>query len=223
MYNYPVYQKYPNYIYHHGIKGQKWGIRRYQNEDGTLTAAGKKRQFRKDNKQRRKFKRQTAAARRNVARKAYDTISANQKYEDAKREYTSANSAFAITSKGRKAKNERIAEARRNLDEASRSVAEARAGFKRANRFYDENAKALQDQVNKMIKEYGPDKVKQLKTKNVRYGNDYVRTVLRTGITLADIPVIGDSYIGSVVSKYENRIRDERVDLDTDYRDRYGY
>lgn len=30
-------------LYHHGIKGQKWGVRRYQNEDGTLTEAGKKR------------------------------------------------------------------------------------------------------------------------------------------------------------------------------------
>ena len=29
---------------HHGIKGQKWGVRRYQNEDGTRTAAGKKRE-----------------------------------------------------------------------------------------------------------------------------------------------------------------------------------
>lgn len=29
---------------HHGIKGQKWGVRRFQNEDGSLTAAGKKRQ-----------------------------------------------------------------------------------------------------------------------------------------------------------------------------------
>lgn len=28
---------------HYGIKGQKWGIRRYQNENGTLTDAGKKR------------------------------------------------------------------------------------------------------------------------------------------------------------------------------------
>lgn len=31
-------------LYHHGIKGMRWGIRRYQNKDGTLTAAGKKRQ-----------------------------------------------------------------------------------------------------------------------------------------------------------------------------------
>lgn len=30
-------------LYHHGIKGQKWGIRRFQNPDGSLTAEGKKR------------------------------------------------------------------------------------------------------------------------------------------------------------------------------------
>lgn len=30
-------------IWHHGINGQKWGIRRYQNSDGSLTAAGKRR------------------------------------------------------------------------------------------------------------------------------------------------------------------------------------
>ena len=28
---------------HHGIKGQRWGVRRYQSADGSLTAAGKKR------------------------------------------------------------------------------------------------------------------------------------------------------------------------------------
>ena len=32
-----------NELYHHGIKGQKWGVRRYQNKDGSLTLAGKKR------------------------------------------------------------------------------------------------------------------------------------------------------------------------------------
>lgn len=32
-----------NYIAHHGILGQKWGVRRYQNKDGSLTYAGKRR------------------------------------------------------------------------------------------------------------------------------------------------------------------------------------
>ena len=34
---------YSNELYHHGIKGQRWGVRRYRNQDGSLTYAGKKR------------------------------------------------------------------------------------------------------------------------------------------------------------------------------------
>ena len=37
------------YLAHHGVKGQKWGIRRYQNEDGSYTEEGAKRR-RSDNK-----------------------------------------------------------------------------------------------------------------------------------------------------------------------------
>lgn len=32
-----------SYLAHHGVKGMKWGVRRYQNEDGSLNARGIKR------------------------------------------------------------------------------------------------------------------------------------------------------------------------------------
>lgn len=41
-----------NELYHHGILGQKWGVRRYQNSDGTLTTEGRARYG--DTKQERK-------------------------------------------------------------------------------------------------------------------------------------------------------------------------
>lgn len=34
---------YRNELYHFGVMGRKWGIRRYQNPDGSLTEAGKQR------------------------------------------------------------------------------------------------------------------------------------------------------------------------------------
>lgn len=36
---------YRNYLYHHGIKGQRWGIRRFQNPDGSVTSKGAQRYY----------------------------------------------------------------------------------------------------------------------------------------------------------------------------------
>lgn len=41
---------YENWLMHHGILGQKWGVRRFQNADGSLTAAGRERYARKEQK-----------------------------------------------------------------------------------------------------------------------------------------------------------------------------
>ena len=59
MYITTVY--YPNYISHHGIKGQKWGIRRYQNEDGSYTEKGLKRRAKLYNKIDKAYEKETKA------------------------------------------------------------------------------------------------------------------------------------------------------------------
>ena len=37
-----------NELYHFGVKGMRWGVRRYQNKDGTLTKAGRKKMAKLD-------------------------------------------------------------------------------------------------------------------------------------------------------------------------------
>lgn len=44
------FNDYRLYIEHHGIKGMKWGVRRYRNEDGSLTSAGRKREAKRQYK-----------------------------------------------------------------------------------------------------------------------------------------------------------------------------
>ena len=64
---------YNDFIMHYGIKGQHWGLRRFQNEDGSLTAEGKERYLNDDgSKNYAKIKKDAAADAKEYARaKAY--------------------------------------------------------------------------------------------------------------------------------------------------------
>lgn len=44
-------KKYEEMLEHHGIKGMHWGVRRYQNPDGSRTALGKKRESSRNDKE----------------------------------------------------------------------------------------------------------------------------------------------------------------------------
>ena len=71
------------YLAHHGVKGQRWGVRRFQNEDGTLTPKGQKRydKIKNTNSARYLYKH-----RKDISEEDY-----NKAYERVNRDYTLKN------------------------------------------------------------------------------------------------------------------------------------
>lgn len=73
--------QYESSLYHHGIKGMKWGVRRYQNEDGTYTQRGLAR-YRKAQENYDK-----SVEKRSAAKKAYKFgTGTKEAYKSAKQE-----------------------------------------------------------------------------------------------------------------------------------------
>lgn len=65
-------------LYHHGIKGQKWGVRRYQNEDGTLTEEGLARYSKLDQK----FKKNVYDVEARIATANLHNLESGRKHDD---------------------------------------------------------------------------------------------------------------------------------------------
>ena len=107
---------YKTELYHHGIKGQKWGIRRFQNKDGTLTTLGKK-----------KYTTSTFSARRHES-------AANKSYRDAAdlRKHGYVEEANAV----KKVADKHMARAK-SLDNKAKTKKVYKQGVRASNAAYD--------------------------------------------------------------------------------------
>ena len=119
------------YLIHYGVEGQKWGVRRYQNPDGSLTAEGRahygynsSRDFQERNKE--------------IGKRISD---AQAKYYESRREtrrqYKTDKLAAKAAAKNRADKKLKIAEAKNKRDR----------GYEKAEkRYYEEGTKANKEQ-----------------------------------------------------------------------------
>ena len=74
-------------LYHHGIKGQRWGVRRYQEKDGSLTPAGKKRYYDTPELNKQKDEMKSARSVYKTSRSAYDSAAKRYQNVPTKKNY----------------------------------------------------------------------------------------------------------------------------------------
>ena len=164
-----------SYLYHHGIKGMKWGVRRYQNKDGSLTDAGKRR---------------------------LGSISDNNKRVNFDENSGRIDSGKSNLRKARSAIHEEIASDYRNVSQASRSASEAANRMSKISR--DSASRKQQKAMDKMDVSTMSDselrqrinrmnlerQYKQMATEDVARGRQRTSEILATA---GDIAAIGAS------------------------------
>ena len=179
---------YDSVIEHHGIKGQKWGVRRYQNPDGTLTPLGRKKLGR--------LERRVSKLGNTVkqSRSRYMTIAKKKKNGTATskelREYDKLSSALRKSSKNLKRVSSELDSKKKTLEEskpAQKSIDEViKSGTKKEvlARGNEMTVAQLQESFQRLNLKAQIDK---LDTDRVTKGEKFAKKLAKTAGTISSI------------------------------------
>jgi hypothetical protein len=157
-------------LYHYGILGMKWGVRRYQNKDGSLTAAGKQRYGsvgkRKLTKDERKEFTETAKKIRKLTRSAAATDYNRDLYGKQIK------------------KNSKWLKKRMDRDGKVNIVdAMSTAGANERKKLYDKHSAKLHKDLERLVakaqKKYGSSRIADISYKDTAYGKSVVNNQTR--------------------------------------------
>lgn len=223
-----------NELYHFGIKGQRWGVRRFQNADGTLTSDGRKRYraYKNDLKEYNKINRHVAASQKHLKEEGVMLNRVRDVYEKKNKDYQKemAKSSGFLGLKAAE-KSERVARAQANADEASGEYSKALSSYGVAKKIAKKDTKELVDKANNIIRSYGKGSIKDIEYKTVKIGQNKLQKLMqgaplssvlgrnrdtdkfvKTGMTLADMPVIGNMYTAKYIANEEFKMKTAGVE-----------
>lgn len=160
-----------NELKHYGVKGMKWGVRRYQNEDGSLTSAGVKRYAKKG------YADDAYNSNKTKAGKAYD------KYTGAHKTAASIKYGISSDEENRKRANKYVSDKRKE---------HTKGWSKEAKRAYNLKQKSVKTLTNKEIKEVNNRKklekeYRDLNPSNLEVGMKFAAGIAATTGTLLTI------------------------------------
>ena len=170
-----------NELYHYGVLGMRWGVRRYQNKDGSLTKAGQKRY----NKEMAKVREKNKALNNSIKTKAK-----LEKLDSKKKELKEKEKSF---------KNGKSASDMVKKDETSTKS-------KRISDMSDDELRAM---VNRMMLEKNSmdlqRQISSLNAQNVSTGRKIVNTVMKDVVTPA-LKDAGKNLLTKTLNKYGSQV-----------------
>lgn len=192
-------------IEHYGVLGMKWGVRK------SLDKSGRK-SYRKDAKEKRVQLRKTAASEKYMKRSyKEDRKSSNKVRKAAKARGKAETKIFG--------RNTAIQITQKNLDRAIKNRETSREAYLRSERIYKNNESKFNSMAESMKSKYGKDSVKNYGTKQIAKGKEWTNNVIKFGLNVTDLPLLGRKYKGKYITN--EVVNDRMKNLDESVLKRY--
>ena len=188
-------------LYHYGIKGMRWGIRRTPEQLGHRPSKSQR-------KARKRLPKDVAAAQRYAKLRTRMNDQNQKEANEADKEYKKALGKVTLPWNQSK-KEAAVAAADKRVQESREKLQETKWKMDRALGIDTEKQRALENYVDALTEKYGKENVKQLKTKYKTVGENFALRTIRTGPRTENMPILGNYITAEKIAKWEKEIRDD--------------